>query len=158
MAPPRAPSAAACPDGSPPGATVSPQSPVPRAGTTACGAGPAPSDLECRPDPGEGRPCGAVAPHHSTPAPSLRVAASAQTAGPMSARPAPHAAGQAGGPQPHRGSTGAGPGTLGLGTAERRAHADQPRYDQAHEARQAAGPDATPTAAPVALLRTPSSP
>ena len=33
---------------------------------------PAPSDLECGPDPGQGRPGGAVAPHHSTPASPLR--------------------------------------------------------------------------------------
>ena len=80
----------------------------------------------------------------------------AQTAGPLSARPAPHAAGEAGGPPPHRGEAVAGPGTPGLGTPERRADADQPRDDQADEARQAAGPDAAPAAAPVALLRTSS--
>src|SRR6266567_1568177 len=100
MAPPRAPSAAACPDGSPPGAAVSPQSPIPRAGTTAGGAGPAPSDLECRPDPRQGRPGGAGAPHDSTPAASLPTAPPPQTAGASSAREAPRGRGEGRGSPP----------------------------------------------------------
>src|SRR6266516_938099 len=100
MAPPRAPSAAACPDGSPPGAAVSSQSPVPRAGTTTCGAGPAPSDLEYRPDPRQGRPRGAVTPHDATPAASLPAAPPPQTAGAPSAREAPRGRGEGRGSPP----------------------------------------------------------
>src|SRR5262249_60107642 len=115
-----------------PRATAARQSADSRRGSTPGGTGPAPSDLECRPDPGEGRPSGALAPHHSTPAPSLRVAAPAQTAGPLSARPAPHVAGEAGGPPPHRDSTGAGPATLGLATSQPPPHPHQPRHHPPH--------------------------
>src|SRR6516162_5479244 len=106
MAPPRAPSAAAGPDGSPPRSPVPRQSAGARAGSAVGGAGKAPSDLECGPAPRPGRPDGALAAHHPTPAPSLRAAAPAQTAGPLSARPAPHTAGEAGSATPHRGQTG----------------------------------------------------
>jgi transposase len=72
------------------------------------------------------------------------LAALAQTAGAPSARQVPHACGKAGGPPPHRDEAVAGSGTPGLGTPERRAHANQPRDHQADEARHAAGPDAAP--------------
>src|SRR5262249_37556812 len=152
MAPPRPHGPPGSTDGSPPRAAVSRQSALARAGTTARGAGPASSDLECGADPCQGWPDSAIPPHHSTPAPPLCAAALAQTANPLPARPAPHTAGAAGSSAPHRGQTGAGPGTPGLGTPERRAHADQPCDDQADETCQAADPDATPAAAPVALL------
>jgi hypothetical protein len=84
MAPPRARGAPECPDGSPPGSPMPPQSTVSRTGTAPGGADSAPSDLECGSDSRSGRPRGAVAPHHPTPAPPLRAAASAQTAGPLS--------------------------------------------------------------------------
>src|SRR5215510_11459920 len=61
MAPPCTHSPPGCPDGPPPRTTVSSQSALARAGTTACGAGPAPSNLECGADPGSGWPGGALA-------------------------------------------------------------------------------------------------
>src|SRR6266566_2393801 len=140
----------------PPRAAVPCQSAVARCGSAPGGVGPAPSDLECGADPGSGWPGGALASHHPTPPAPLRAAPPAQTARSLSAGPAPHTAGAAGSPPPHRGEAGAWAGTPGLGTPERGAHADQSRDDEADEACQAAGPDATPAAAPVALLRTAS--
>jgi len=58
-----------------------------RAGTTARGAGPAPSDLECGADPRQGRLRRAVTPYHSRLPIAARCRAS-PTAGPLSARPA----------------------------------------------------------------------
>src|SRR6266446_4883170 len=124
MAPPCAHGPPGCPDGSPPGAAVPRQSALAHAGTTARGAGPVPSDLECGADPRQGRLRRAVTPYHSTPAPSLRVAAPPQTAGPLSARQAPRGRGEAGSPPPHRGEAVAWPGTRGLGTPERDPDAD----------------------------------
>src|SRR6516225_629449 len=115
MAPPGAHRPPGGADGSPPRAEVSCQSAVARPGTLARGARAAPSDLECRPDPRQGRPGCPVAPHHPTLAPSLYVASLAQTPRPLSACPAPHVPGEAGSPPPHRGQTGAGTGTPGLG-------------------------------------------
>src|SRR5262245_8152868 len=158
MAPPRAPSAAACPDRSPPGAAVSSQSPVSRAGTTTCGASPAPSDLECRPDPRPGRPRRTLAPHHSTPAASLPAAPPPQTTAAPSAREAPRGRGEGRSSPPHCGEALAWSGTPGLGTPERRPAADQPSDGQADETRHPPSPAATPTAAPVALIRTVSPP
>jgi hypothetical protein len=158
VAPPRAPGTAACPHGSPPGAAVSPPSPVPRTGTPACGAGPAPSDLECRPDPRQGWPGGAIAPYDATPAASLPAAPPPHTAGALSACEAPRRRGAGRGAPPHCGEAVAWPGTLGLGTPDRRPAADQPSDGQAEETRHAAGTDPTDAVPQVALLRTPPSP
>src|SRR6266568_7093406 len=158
MAPPRAHGPPMCADGSPPRTALPCQSALACAGTTARGAGPASSALECSADPGQGWPGSVLAPHHSTPAPSLRAAAPAQTAGPLSGRPAPHAASEAGSSAPHRGQTVAGPGTPGLGTPERRAHVDQSRINQADETGDAAGPDAAVVASHLAVLRPAPSP
>ena len=65
MAPPRTHGPPGGADGSPPRAAVSRQSALARAGTTARGAGPASSDLECGADPCQGWPGSAI-----TPAPS----------------------------------------------------------------------------------------
>src|SRR5207244_13377643 len=158
MAPPCAQGPPGCPDGSPPGVTVPRQSALARAGTAARGAGPVPSDLECGADPRPGRLRRTVTPYHSTPAPSLRVAAPPQTAGPLSARPAPHTQGEAGSTPSHRGQAMVGSRTPGLGTPACRPATDQSRDHQADEARQSTGPDTAPAAPQVALLRTPPSP
>src|SRR5262249_56636070 len=96
--------------GPPPRAAVSRQSALARAGTTARGAGPASSDLECGADPCQGWPDSAIPPHHSTPAPPLCAAALAQTANPLPARPAPHTAGAAGSSPPPPAQTPPRPG------------------------------------------------
>src|SRR5712691_1854922 len=158
MAPPCAHGPPGCPDGSPPGAAVPRPSALARAGTTARGAGPVPSDLECGADPCQGRLRRTVTPYHSTPAPSLRVAAPPQTAGSLSARPAPHAQDEAGSTPSHRGQAMAGSRTPGLGTPACRPATDQSRDHQADEARQATGPDTAPATPQVALLRTAPSP
>src|SRR5262245_44351900 len=158
MAPPRTPSAAACPDGSPPGAAVSAPSPVPRAGTTPRGVGPASSDVECRPAPRQGRPRGAVTPHDSTPAASLPAAPLPQTAGAPSAREASRGRGEGRSSPPHGGEAVAWSGTLGLGTPERRPAAAQPSDGQANATRHAAGTDPAYAVPQVALLRTAPSP
>src|SRR6266508_416122 len=157
MASPRAHGPPECPHGSPPRSPVPRQSAVSRPGRAPGGARAAPSDLECGPDSRAGRPGGAVTPHHPTPAPPLRAAAPAQTAGTLSARQAPRGRGEAGSPPSHRGEAVAWPGTPDLGTPERGPAADQPRDHQADEARHPADPDATTTAT-VALLRTAPSP
>src|SRR5438874_7612307 len=152
MAPSRPHGPPECLDGSPPWSPVPRQSAVARSGTTARDPGPAPSDLECGADPGPGRPSGAVTAYHPTSAPPLPAAAPAETAGTPAARQAPHAEGEARSAPPDGGEAVAWLRTPGLGTPERRAHADQARDHQADEARHAAGPDATPAAA-VAFLR-----
>lgn len=83
-----------------PGPPVSRQSAGARARTAARRASPAPCDLECQAAPGPGRPGGAVAAYHPTPAPSLPAAAPAETAALSVAGQTPLVGSEAGGAPP----------------------------------------------------------
>src|SRR5712692_1496092 len=126
MAPPRADGPPGGPDGSPPGAAAPRQSAVSHRGRAVGSPGAAPSDVECSSAPRQGRSSGAVAPHHPTPPAPLPAAPPTQTVGPLSTPEASNAQGEARSAPPDGGEAVAGPGTPGLGTAERGAHADQP--------------------------------
>ena len=102
------------PCGSPPGPSVPTSVCLPNG--NAAGAGPAPSDMECGPDPGQGS---VRMPHAPAPSNACAIATrchACPNGPPPSACPAPHVPGEAGSLPPHRGQTGTGPGTPGLGT------------------------------------------